>query len=74
LFMAICTRKEWQQNGLQKVQQNAPWTMPTTKQVCWQSALASIGSKFEGCFNRLQKDNDREIAGLKEETVVDVAN
>jgi hypothetical protein len=24
LFMGICTRKEWQQNGLQKVQQNAP--------------------------------------------------
>lgn len=60
LFMGICTRKEWQQNGLQKVQQNAPWRMPTTKQVCWQSALASIGSKFEGCFNRLQKDNDRK--------------
>jgi hypothetical protein len=60
LFMGICTRKEWQQNGLQKVQQNAPWRMPTTKQLCWQSALACIGSKFEGCFNRLQKDNDRK--------------
>ncbi len=62
LFMGNCTRKGWQQNGLQKVQQNALWRMHTTKQVCWQSALAYIGTNLKdvstGC-KRIMIRNSR---------------